>query len=173
MTELFRYCPACGAYALKPNSAKSMGCSACGFEFFFNAAGAVAALIVNDQNDLLITIRAGDPGKGLWDLPGGFVDPGESAEQALRREIKEELNLEVASLDYFTSAANTYHYKQITYPTIDLAYLCRVHDFETMKPQDDVAATLFATAHDIKNARFAFESIRSFAQTFMTQSGCR
>lgn len=51
-------------------------------------AAAVAGLIFNEKGQLLLTIRAKDPGKGLLDLPGGFVDMGENADQALRREIE-------------------------------------------------------------------------------------
>lgn len=171
MNELFRYCPKCGACALKRSSEKSISCSACGFEYFFNPAGAVAALIVNDHNELLVTIRAHDPGKGLWDLPGGFVDPGESAETALRREIKEELNLEVESLDYLASAPNTYCYKQVTYSTVDIAYVCRVSDFANLNAGDDVETTMFVTASQINARRFAFESIRGFAELFLAQNG--
>lgn len=170
MNELFRYCPKCGAPALEPNSAKSVLCSACGFEYFFNPTGAVAALIVNDHNELLVTIRAHDPGKGLWDLPGGFIDPGESAETALRREIKEELNLEVESLDYLASAPNTYCYKQVTYSTVDIAYVCRVSHPEIMQPASDVESAMFVKAKQIKKARFAFDSIRSFAEMFVNQN---
>lgn len=155
------------------SSDKSVLCSACGFEFFFNAAGAVAALIVNDANELLVTIRAYDPGKGLWDLPGGFVDPGESAEAALRREVREEVNLEVASLSYLASAPNTYPYKGITYTTVDMAYLCRVHDIGGLKARDDVEQAMFVAPDQIKTGRFAFDSIRTFAEIFLTQSNLK
>ncbi len=170
MDALFRYCPTCGAAALKPSSEKSVLCSACGFEYFFNAAGAVAALIVNDDNELLVTIRAHAPGKGLWDLPGGFVDPGESAEEALRREVKEELNLEVESLEYLASAPNTYCYKQFTYPTVDIAYICRVRDLPNLKAGCDVESAMFVNAEQIKNAPFAFDSICSFAELFVKRN---
>ena len=170
MNDLFRYCPTCGAAALKPSSEKSVLCSACGFEYFFNAAGAVAGLIVNADHELLVTIRAHEPGKGLWDLPGGFVDPGESAEEALRREVKEELNLDVESLDYLASSPNTYCYKQVTYPTVDMAYLCRISHPETMKLSSEIEAAMFVSAEQIKDAPFAFESIRSFAELFAARN---
>lgn len=162
MSDNFHHCPTCGAAALKPNSEKSVICSACGFVYFFNPAAAVAALIVNDKGELLVAVRAHDPGKGLWDLPGGFVDPGESAENAVIREIKEELNLDVESLEYLTSAPNTYPYKTVTYPTCDLAFICRVTDFSTLTAQSDIEAALFIRLDQIDLEKFAFDSIRQF-----------
>jgi NAD+ diphosphatase len=171
ISEPFRYCPACAAAALRAGSAKSVVCAACGFEYFFNPAGAVAGLIVNDRGELLVTRRAADPGRGLSDLPGGFVDPGESAEEALVREIKEELNLEVTSLRYMASAPNTYRYKTVTYATVDLAFLCRVADLSVLAAGDDVRSAHFVAGDALDPAQFAFDSIRAFVDQFIRDTG--
>lgn len=168
MSDNFRYCPKCGAAALRPNSPKSILCSACGFEYFFNPAGAVAGLIVNENNELLVTVRAHDPHKGRWDLPGGFIDPGESAEHALAREIKEELNLDIENMQYVASAPNTYDYKQVTYPTIDMAFVCHVRDFSDMHAKDDIAEALFLPPAQIDPEKFPFPSIRHFIEFFIS-----
>ncbi len=167
MSDNFRYCPKCGAAALKPDSAKSVFCSACGFVYYFNVAAAVAGLIVNEKNELLVAVRGREPGKGMWDLPGGFVDAGESAEDALRREIKEELNLDVESLEYIASFPNTYHYKNVTYPTCDLAYICHVSDFSTLTARSDIETALFVAPESIDTSKFAFDSIRQFVKLFI------
>ena len=86
---------------------KKVRCQACHMELYFNPGTAVCALLTNDKDELLVVIRAHEPEKGMWDLPGGFVDPGETAEQAVHREISEELNIEVQDLNYLCSAANT------------------------------------------------------------------
>jgi 8-oxo-dGTP diphosphatase len=55
---------------------------------------AVGAIVVTDGK-LLLVRRGRDPGKGLWSLPGGRVELGEYLADALRREVKEETNLDV------------------------------------------------------------------------------
>ncbi|MDH4202586.1 MAG: NUDIX domain-containing protein [Phycisphaerae bacterium] len=165
--KTFIYCPKCSARALKPSSPKSIVCSECGFEYFFNPAAAVAGLIANDAGQLLVTVRAADPGKGSWDLPGGFIDPGETAEHALAREIFEELNLDVASMDYFGSAPNEYTYKGVTYSTLDMAFICHVADFSMMKALDDIEQAIFLPPESIDLDHFAFPSIRTFVERFI------
>lgn len=160
--QTFIYCPKCSVRALRPGSPKSIVCSACGFEFYFNPAAAVAGIILNNAGELLVTVRAHDPGKGQWDLPGGFIDPAETAEHALAREIKEELNLDVDSMDYLMSAPNDYFYKDITYLTLDMAFICHVSDFSGLQAMDDIEQALFIPVKDIDPARFPFPSIRTF-----------
>jgi 8-oxo-dGTP diphosphatase len=56
---------------------------------------AVGALLQDAHGRLLLVRRAHDPGRGLWSLPGGRVDPGEDDQQALVREMQEETGLTV------------------------------------------------------------------------------
>ncbi|HMA45799.1 MAG TPA: NUDIX domain-containing protein [Frankiaceae bacterium] len=53
----------------------------------------VGALVRDGAGRLLLVRRGNEPGRGLWSLPGGRVEPGESAEQALVREVREETGL--------------------------------------------------------------------------------
>jgi len=165
--QTFIYCPKCSVRALKPSSPKSVICTECGFEYFFNPAAAVAGIILNDTGQLLVTVRASDPGKGLWDLPGGFIDPGETTEHALAREIKEELNLDVDSMQYFGTAPNEYTYKGVTYPTLDMAFICRVADLSKMRAMDDIEEAVFVSPKSVELEQFAFPSIRAFVERFI------
>lgn len=57
---------------------------------------AVGAVIVDDSGRILLIQRGHAPSAGLWTVPGGRLEPGESDEQALHREVREETGLEVA-----------------------------------------------------------------------------
>lgn len=55
----------------------------------------MGAVVFDDAARLLLVRRANEPGRGCWSLPGGRVEPGESDEQAVRREVAEETGLAV------------------------------------------------------------------------------
>src|SRR4051812_43391840 len=94
--ELFRFCPRCAA----PRAPENVGhtpllCAACGFAFYFNPTVAAAAFIFDPQGRILLIRRAKEPAAGKFGVPGGFIDFGESAEDGMRREVREEVGLEV------------------------------------------------------------------------------
>lgn len=94
--HLYQFCPRC-AHALedRPFEGKlRRTCPACGFIYFPDPKVAVVALIEADARVLLIR-RAVDPGRGLWALPGGYMDAGELPDAALRREVAEEVGIEI------------------------------------------------------------------------------
>jgi ADP-ribose pyrophosphatase YjhB (NUDIX family) len=94
--EQTRFCPRCGAPAPAIDFPRSLACDACGFAAYFNPKPVACAIPrERDSGDLILLRRGFDPGKGLWTFPGGFVDLGESVEQAARREAREELAIDV------------------------------------------------------------------------------
>src|SRR4030042_605907 len=101
--KIFDYCPACGAREIFFDDIKQFKCRACSFTFFQNVAAAAAAILEYDGKILLVK-RGQEPEKGKLDLPGGFLDPKESAEDGLRREIREELHIDLKQLKYIGSA---------------------------------------------------------------------
>jgi len=170
LLPVFQYCPQCGEKSFKPNSEKSFGCTNCGHLYYINPGGAVAGLITDPDGRLLLVKRAGNPGKGLLDLPGGFVDLGERAEDALRREIKEELNLEIREMVYLTTFPNRYFYKNVQYFTLDLAFICIPESIETIKAADDVAGFEFFQPDQIQLNEIAFESIRNMVKLYINRT---
>ena len=96
--EVFQYCPKCGRGPVSPPLEPVVRCAACGFVFFFNPAAAAGAFLHDHNGRLLFLRRAKDPARGKLALAGGFVDYHETAEAGLRREIREEIGLEVGHL---------------------------------------------------------------------------
>jgi ADP-ribose pyrophosphatase YjhB (NUDIX family) len=75
---------------------------------------------VVQQGRLLLGRRAIEPAKGRWDIPGGFVQIDESAEEAARREVREETGLEVALRSYLGSFPDTYGPRRL--PILNLIF---------------------------------------------------
>ena len=158
--QVFKYCPQCGHKDLKADSEKSMRCNACGFRYFINMSASVAAIIRNDRGEVLFTVRKHEPSAGSLDLPGGFVDLGETAEQAVVREIAEELNLTITHLDYLATFTNKYLYSGIEYETLDLVFNCSVETFTGIQVADDVTGFVFRDVRDVHPDEIGLDSIK-------------
>ncbi|MFO7868853.1 MAG: NUDIX domain-containing protein [Bacteroidales bacterium] len=159
--NVFQYCPSCGAQNLCKHSFKSIQCASCGFLFFVNPAAAVAAVIINSADEVLLTKRAFEPAKGMYDLPGGFVDPGETAEHALKREIAEELHVDVTAYSYFASFPNEYVYNGLLYYTVDMVYFCDISSTQEMCPADDVSDVIFLPISETLISQVGLPSIKN------------
>ncbi|MDX6567976.1 MAG: 8-oxo-dGTP diphosphatase, partial [Gaiellales bacterium] len=70
-------------------------CAVCGESTYLSPKPASCGVVVDAQGRVLIGRRAGDPHAGLWDVLGGFLEPGESPEAGLRRELREEIGVGV------------------------------------------------------------------------------
>ena len=77
-----------------------MVCASCGFTAYAHSHPTACALVVDEEGRLLLVRRAGEPDRGKWDLPGGFLEEGEHPLDALRRELREETGLEVEPLEF-------------------------------------------------------------------------
>ena len=165
--EKFKYCPVCGSKHFVEQSEKSKLCGSCGFEYFLNPSSAVAAFIMNDKGELLVTRRKFDPGRGTLDLPGGFCDIGETIGEALAREVEEETNLIIKEKHYFCSLPNKYRYSGFDIPTLDTFFVCKVEDEAKLRPADDVAEAVWMPLKDIHTEQFGLRSIRQALHDFL------
>ena len=105
MSRSVPVCPHCATEDDQP-----LVCERCGWRWYANPKPAAAVLLERLAADaadpeILLLRRAVEPGIGGWDLPAGYLDPGESFEDAARREAREECGLEVE----LVSLAGVYH----------------------------------------------------------------
>ena len=155
----YRYCPVCGSGNFKVAGEKSLRCEDCGFELFVNASASYVALIYNDKGELLVVRRRCDPAKGTLDLPGGFADAGETAEEGVRREVKEETGLDVDRVRFLFSLPNLYAYSGLDVPTLDLFFACEVSDTSMLRPGDDAEEAFWIVPDKLDPKAFGLSSI--------------
>jgi ADP-ribose pyrophosphatase YjhB (NUDIX family) len=144
-----RYCPYC-AHPLEERMAFGrvrQVCAACGFVHWRDPKLGVSILVEEGQRVLLVR-RAGEPGKGMWCLPCGFVDWDEEPEVAAARECLEETGLAITRLELLEAR----HYDDdLRGPGINLTYRARASG-GTLRPGDDAAEGRFFALGELPSA---------------------
>lgn len=166
--EQFIYCPKCGSTEFTASNEKAKKCPKCGFVYYFNPSSATVAFILNKKNEILVCRRAKDPAKGTLDLPGGFIDMHETAEEGVIREVLEETGLQVKEAIYQFSIPNLYVYSGFEVHTLDMFFLCKVEDTSHIEAHDDVVESFFIPLNEIDPAQFGLTSIRKGLQLFLS-----
>jgi ADP-ribose pyrophosphatase YjhB (NUDIX family) len=129
---------------------------------YHNIAAAVA-LVFTFEDKILFTVRNAEPDKGKLDLPGGFIDPGETAEEAACREVEEELGLKInqRNLRYITTSPNNYLYKNVAYRTMDIFYECPLlSDSVAIMAKDEIQDLVWLKRNEIDLDSIGFISIK-------------
>jgi NADH pyrophosphatase NudC (nudix superfamily) len=167
--KILKYCPSCGKESLNWDGEKKWSCPNCNFTLYNNVAGAVA-IVIRHNDEIYLTRRNRDPKKGRLDLAGGFVDPRESAEETCKRELFEELQLDIdiLNLKYLTSLPNVYQYKEIDYNTIDLFYEYNVSEkFEVNLELSEISEAAWIPLKELNLDDLAFDSQKRFFEGYL------
>ncbi len=158
--HLFKFCPRCGSPCFLENDARSKRCADCGFTYYHNAAAATVAVIFNEKGELLTVRRALEPARGTLDLPGGFVDPGESITEGCLREVTEETGGQARIESFLFSLPNTYRYSGFDVSTADAFFLCRFIDNTELGAHDDAASLQWLPLSEVHPEDFGLLSVR-------------
>jgi mutator protein MutT len=169
--NVLKFCPRCGSPNFPATGSRSFQCADCSFNYYVNASAAVAVLLFNSEGELLLTRRAIEPHKGKLDLPGGFIDPMETAEQAAQREIQEELGIEIHSLKYFCSFPNEYIFSGYSVFTLDLAFLAQTESLANMKAMDDISSFEFYKPNDVDLDELPSISMKNIIKELIQREG--
>ena len=153
----FQFCPLCGE-RLEPKpsqpDAGRLACPSGHFVHFNNPPPTVQAWIERD-GEYLILKRNEEPFAGEWDLPGGFVEMGESPSDAVVREVLEETSLTVSPTGII--GAFTSEYGETGKHTIDIAYLCRLEGGEFALDRAEKTDAAWFRLEDMPRLAFAGE----------------
>src|SRR5512138_1529986 len=145
------YCPRCGAlvkHELRFGQVRPV-CPSCGWIHFVDPKVAAAVLIEQNGRVLLVR-RAGEPYRGFWSLPAGFVNGGEDPAEAAARECLEETGLRVRVTRVFDIVAGREHPRGADFVIV---YQAEVIDGE-MRAADDADAVEWFDKHNLPPLAF-------------------
>jgi NAD+ diphosphatase len=97
-----RFCGRCGTATVARDHERGRECPACGLVAYPRLAPAVMALVRRLPNELLLARSHRFP-PGMYSALAGFVEPGETLEQCLEREVEEEVGVRITNIRYFAS----------------------------------------------------------------------
>ncbi len=126
-----RHCTKCGKITTEQND-NLFVCEA-GHENWINPATGVSAYVIKDGK-VLFGVRSSDPGRGRLDVPGGFVEVHESAEQAAIREAKEEFDIDIILTNCFGTYPSVYEGR----PALNIVFIATMSD-QNITASDDMS----------------------------------
>lgn len=126
--------------------------------FYESPRSCAEVALFNDLGEVLLVKRAREPWKGTLDLPGGFLEAGETAEAAMLREVEEELGLAadlLSKLRYVTAWPTEYPWGKEVYDVITTTFTAKILGEVTLRPGDDVSDYLFLHPKAIEPEMFS------------------
>ena len=154
----FRFCPWCSG-PLAPPVGERQDCAACGEPSYLNPKPTASAVLLDAAGRVLLGRRGIEPYFGFWDTPGGFVQRGESLEQAVQRELREEAGVEIAVGRLIGTFPDMYG--DTGEATINAFFECRLLSGDP-QPDDDVAELAWFEPDALPPAEeLAFDCVRA------------
>lgn len=166
MRQAIKNCPNCLSNALEFDGIKKFYCNSCGWVFYHNTAAAVG-VILEYKGKILVVTRNREPCIGMFDLPGGFVDPQETAEEAVIREVTEELGVIPTDLKYLCSAPNIYPYKEIEYTTCDIFFTAKLNQVDFTVQKSEIAGYNWFDPLIVDPEKFGFDSMKKAIKAYL------
>jgi len=165
----FRYCPLHGVELEQPDHERGARCPVDGRKWYRNSAPTVGAVVVVDGKALL-TKRGIEPYKGKYDIPGGFLAAGEDPVEGLKREVNEELGIEIdVGVDDVRQMA-VHRYGDKGDYTLALGFEARWLAGEP-KPADDVDDIRMADDDELDGIDFAWEHDKELVRKVLRRWG--
>jgi len=151
------YCTACGGKleTIFEGKAYRLKCTSCNTIIYQNPAVGVAAIILDEENRLLLGKRSRGQYRGLWCIPCGYLEYHEDVYEAVKREIKEETNLDIEVERVFNVKSNSHDPLK---RSVGIWFLARILGGE-LKAGDDLCEVGFFPLDEVPELAFPTDKI--------------
>lgn len=171
---MYRYCPRCGSsLAVTKHDGQHVPIcqnSECGFIFWQNAKPCASVLIPDGKGRVCMAIRAIHPDKGKLDLPGGFLHEDEHPDDGAKREIREELGVDISIEGYLGFAVDRYEETgTYSYYTLIVCAIGRITK-GVPQPTDDIAGIEWVDPATVSPGRLAFTNNKTFLDLWVRRN---
>jgi ADP-ribose pyrophosphatase YjhB (NUDIX family) len=160
-----QHCRLCGQptdYRIPPDDNRDRAiCSACGEIHYENPINVVGTVPVWDDRQVLLCRRAIEPRRGLWTLPAGFLELGETIEEGARRETDEEAGARIELLDLYTLL------NVVAVGQVHFFHRARLLDTRFEPGTETLEARLF-DEHEVPWDQIAFRTVRETLRHYFT-----
>ena len=164
----FDFCPSC-ASDLEPSSdGEGKTCPNCGRSWYRSPSPTAGCVIVSNGK-ALITKRARDPEKGRFDIPGGFLHAGEEVLDGLRREIREELGIDIDVGINDLRQITPHKYGDEGDYTLAMGFLARIASGDP-HASDDVEEMRWVALNEIDDVAFAWEHDKALVRRALEEA---
>lgn len=164
----FKYCPYCGKFDSFIFDTKLFKCSNCSRTYFINPSSACGAII--DTPDGIVAVRRKyEPKKDMLGLPGGFIDLYEKGEDAIKREVYEEISYIATDLKFLGTETNDYIFDGVLYITLDLYFYTVLDKMPELKANDDAKEIVMLDKNNIDFSLFAFDTARNILKRYLSR----
>lgn len=161
----FKFCPICGSKLQdkKNNGHPVPTCSnsSCNFKFYQSSKPTASAIITNDKGQILLSVRSIEPQKGKIDIIGGFLENGEDPIEGLKREVREELGVEIKVMKIIGIFIDKYMYDKRLDDiyTFNVFYEAKIISGKP-KPADDISEVIWVDKNTVPWDKLAFKNTR-------------
>jgi NAD+ diphosphatase len=167
MEPVRNFCHLCGSKLIKhEEDGGSWECSQCGNRIYVDPHPAVDAVLCNDEGEVLLCVRGREPRKGFLNMPGGFMAVRETVEEAIARELLEELGVKPEDhtpFEYVTSTTIEYPSKLEVGQVVVMVFAAKLHRTDLVA-QDDIESFVWRkpaslTADEISHGQKELDAV--------------
>lgn len=169
MKYSYNFCPNCGNNFTKELEILYV-CKSCDFRIYITPKPTVSVLLFNSSGQLLLARRNNEPAKGKLSVIGGFVDLNETNEEALEREIKEEIGIKINKFNYFGTYTGVYRYKNVDSQLITTFYKSTIDYHAKITLSDEMSEFVFIDIEKIKIKDIGLEVNKKAVKDLIVQN---